>query len=396
MAKGNAMARPVQNEPELLIVGGGLAGALLALAMAKYQPNVRVDLVDGGEHFGGNHIWSVFASDLDADGHALIAPMVAYRWDGYDIAFPKRRRTLSTGYASVTSENLDAEVRRVLGDRARTGVRVTGLTPTIAALADGGELAAAAVLDARGPGPEIAHYECGWQKFVGQELLLDAPHGLTRPVVMDATVEQIDGYRFVYLLPFGPDRIFVEDTYYSDTPDIDRDAVALRIAEYAARKGWHVRGIGREERGSLPVLIGGNFDRVWPQDDRVARLGARAGMFHPTTGYSLPSAVASAIAIAREWPCGDLADRTRALARDKWRGGGFYRLLDTMLYRAAVPDQRYRVLEHFYRLPEPLVERFYAGKSTWGDRRKVLSGRPPVPIAAALRAILRRKRPGSS
>lgn len=378
------------NQTELLIVGGGLAGALLALAMAKYQPDVPVELVDGGDNFGGNHIWSVFASDLDDEGHALIAPIVAHRWDGYDIAFPKRRRTLSTGYASVTSELLDAHVRRVLGDRARTGVRVAGLTPTAARLEGGGDLAAGSVLDARGPGPEIATYDCGWQKFVGQELVLDAPHGLTRPVVMDATVDQIDGYRFVYLLPFAPDRIFVEDTYYSDTPEVDRDVIAARIADYAAQKGWRVRAIEREEQGSLPVIIGGEFDMVWPVDDRVARLGARAGMFHPTTGYSLPSAVSAAIAIAKNWPDSDLAATTRAMARAQWQSGGFYRMLDTMLYRAALPEHRYRVLQHFYRLPEPLVERFYAGRSTWADRLKVLSGRPPVPIAAAMRAILRR------
>jgi lycopene beta-cyclase len=379
------------NQPALLIVGGGLAGALLALAMAKYRPDVPVELVDGGDSFGGNHIWSVFASDLDAEGHALIAPLVACRWDGYDIAFPARRRTLSTGYASITSERLDAEVRRVLGDRARTGVRVAALTPTAARLDGGGALAAGVVVDARGPGPEIAHYDCGWQKFVGQELVLDAPHGLERPVVMDATVDQIDGYRFVYLLPFGPDRIFVEDTYYSDTPEVDRNAIAGRIADYAAQKGWRVIGVEREERGSLPVIIGGDFDAIWPVGDAVARLGVRAGMFHPTTGYSLPSAVASAITIAKGWPNADLAGVTRSLAKAKWQSGGFYRMLDTMLYRAAAPDQRYRVLEHFYRLPEPLVERFYAGQSTWHDRMKLLSGRPPVPIAAAMRAILRRK-----
>jgi lycopene beta-cyclase len=59
-----------------------------------------------------------------------------------------------------------------------------------------------------------------------------------------------------------------------------------------------------------------------------------------------------------------------------------------MLYRAAEPDRRYRVLEHFYRLPEPLIGRFYAGRPTWRDKIRVLSGRPPVPVGRALRAVL--------
>ena len=264
------------NRPDLLIVGGGLAGALVALAMARWQPQVHVEIIDRDTRFGGNHIWSFFASDVDADAAALLAPLVANRWDGYDIAFPERRRTLGTGYASVTSDALDAELRRCLGEKARSGVSVTGLAPQQVSLVGGGVLAAGAVVDARGPGDEIDAYDCGWQKFVGQMLYLDTPHGLSRPVVMDATVDQIDGYRFVYVLPFGADRLFVEDTYYSDNPALDRDAIAQRIATYATAHGWTVRAIEREEAGVLPVVMGGDFASVWPARDGVSRVGARA------------------------------------------------------------------------------------------------------------------------
>ena len=51
---------------------------------------------------------------------------------------------------------------------------------------------------------------------------------------MDATVEQIDGYRFIYLLPTGEHEIFVEDTYYSDAPEQDVTTISGRIAAYAA------------------------------------------------------------------------------------------------------------------------------------------------------------------
>lgn len=375
------------NRPDLLIVGGGLAGALTALAFARLRPEVRVDLVDGAEGFGGNHVWSVFASDLSDEGHELVAPLVEARWPAYDIAFPRRRRTIPTPYASLTSERLDAEVRRVLGDRARSGVRVADIDPHGALLADGGRIDAVHAIDARGPGAEIAAYDCGWQKFVGQLLRLAAPHGLDRPVVMDATVEQIDGYRFVYVLPFGPRHLFVEDTYYSDDPGVDRDAIAARIAAYARQRNWQVSAVEREEQGCLPVVIGGDFDSLWPASDRVGRVGVRAGLFHPTTGYSLPLAVETALALAHAWPLDDPAAFLRGRAARAWSGGGFYRMLDRMLFRAARPHERYRVLEHFYRLPRPLVERFYAGRSTWVDRMKVLSGRPPVPIAAAVRAL---------
>ena len=73
---------------------------------------------------------------------------------------------------------------------------------------------------------------------------------------------------------------------------------------------------------------------------------------------------------------------------DRWRAGRFGRLLNRMLFGAALPDERYRVLEHFYRLPQPVIERFYAGRLTVRDRLRILSGKPPVPVAAAIRALL--------
>ena len=45
------------------------------------------------------------------------------------------------------------------------------------------------------------------------------------------------------------------------------------------------------------------------------------------------------------------------------------------------------MLQRFYSLDESLVGRFYAGQSTFGDKARVLFGRPPVPIGRALKAI---------
>ena len=202
---------------------------------------------------------------------------------------------------------------------------------------------------------------------------------------MDATVDQADGYRFVYCLPFSPTELFVEDTYYSDTPDIDPGELKCRIAAYAEARGWKVAAVSREESGVLPVVMGGDFDAFWPAGDRLARGGVRAGLFHPLTSYSLPDAVRFAGWLARDAPLGgELGPATRRLALRHWRRGRFDRMLARMLFRAADPPERYRVLERFYRLPEDLIGRFYAGQSTLPDRARILAGRPPVAIGRAV------------
>ena len=118
----------------------------------------------------------------------------------------------------------------------------------------------------------------------------------------------------------------------------------------------------------------------------------RAGLFHPTTGYSLPDAARLAVAIAAsdELSATALARLTHDHARGRWNARGFYRMLDTMLFRAAHPHERRAIMEKFYRLPAALIGRFYAGETTWFDRLRILTGKPPIPIPRALGALLRK------
>lgn len=160
--------------------------------------------------------------------------------------------------------------------------------------------------------------------------------------------------------------------------------------DYATGQGWQVAQVIREESGVLPIALRFDAEAFWralPAD--VPAIGMRAMRFHALTGYSLPHAVRSADLIARHWRQGPRV-LARALRRDSLadaRAQGFYRLLSRMLFEAAAPDERRRVMERFYHLPEPLVERLYAGRSTLADKARILTGRPPVPVGRALRCL---------
>jgi len=375
---------------DVAIVGGGLAGGLIALALRAKRPDLDVRLIEASDRIGGDHIWSFFASDIADRDRWLVAPLVGYGWPGYDVAFPGHRRTLHTSYHSIPSDRFDRVVRSALAPgQLIVGEKALAVGCRAVVFSNGDRVEAKGVMDARGPG-DLSMLDLGWQKFVGRELILREPHDRRLPMVMDATVEQLDGYRFVYALPFSATRIFVEDTYYSGTATIDRAALSARIDDHARAAGWVVEGIDREEQGALPVAIGGDFDAYWASGGaKVAKAGLRAGLFHPTTGYSLPDAVRLAAAIGRasDLSSSALHDLSYGMAHRAWHDRAFYRLLDAMLFRAAEPEERYRILERFYRLSPALIARFYAGKSTLMDKGRILMGRPPVSVGRALATI---------
>lgn len=387
---------------DIAIVGGGLAGGLIALALSRLRPEVAACVLEAGAAPGGNHRWSWFASDLSPEGTALLGPFRQAQWDrGYEVRFPGFARTLATPYRSLASADFAEGLGRVLPPGVlRTGVAVGELDEAGVSLASGERIAARAVIDCRGFAPS-PHLAGGWQVFMGRHLRMRAPHGLERPVIMDATVAQLGGYRFVYVLPLGAHEVFVEDTYYQDSPLLDRSALAARLDRYCAEHGWDGEALG-EETGVLPVITGGDF-AAYQGAQRitgVAVAGARGGFGHPLTSYTLPFAVETALAIAAEADLApgkalgaQLAAMLEARARRHWHDTRFYRRLGAMLFSAAAPETRWRVFARFYRLPEPLIERFYAGRSNLADRARILCGRPPVPLARALAALAARQPP---
>lgn len=375
-------------DPDLILVGGGLAAGLIAWRLAIDRPEVRVVVVERDGRLGGKHTWSFFDGDVSAEDRAWLKPATPHRWPaGYEVYFPGLSRVLETPYNSLTSERLHEAVAPLLGERLIAGeaveVRSDGLT-----LAEGRVLSASAVIDARGPAP-TPHLDLGWQLFVGRTVRLSEPHGLTRPTIMDATVAQGDAYRFVYLLPFDERTVLVEDTYYVDGPALDRALLNRRIDAYIRSRGWTVEAVVDEEEGVLPIALDGDIDAFWAEGPAVAKVGLAGALFHPTTGYSLPDAVTMSrlVAGSEDLTSAGLRALVEAHSKSLWAERAYYRLLDRMLFRAADPGERWKVLRRFYGLSEALVRRFYAGRSTALDKVRILAGKPPVPFGRALKQL---------
>jgi lycopene beta-cyclase len=374
---------------DVVIVGGGLSGSLIAWRLAERRPDIRLLLLEGGETLGGNHTWSFHGSDLPPETFAWIKPLIVHRWESQEVRFPAYSRPLQTAYCSVTSERLHEHLAPLLGEAVRCEAEVASVARDRVTLRDGTSILAKAVIDARGQ-RGFEHLMLGYQKFVGAVFSFDEPHGLTAPIIMDATVPQIDGYRFVYVLPFTETTALVEDTYYADGSMIEPQDVMSRLHDYCTAQGWKIRDTLRTEKGVLPVAVGGDIERHLDQGtDGVAQVGLRAGLFHPLTGYSLPDAarLADQISQLTDLSGPALCGFTRKNAADTWNDRGFYRMLSRFLFDAAKPEERYLVMQRFYRLNRGLIERFYAARSMPHDKLRVLAGKPPVNFFKALACV---------
>jgi lycopene beta-cyclase len=378
----------------VILVGGGLANGLIAYRLATTRPDVRLRLIEGEDRLGGRHTWSFHTGDLLASEREWLAPLVERSWESYDVRFPGLKRRLTGGYHSVTSERFHDAITRALGDRVRLGTRVEGMTPH-AVLVQGEELRASCVIDGRGFPPDHG-LALGYQTFLGQRVRLRGPHALDAPLLMDATVPQQDGFRFLYALPWDERSLLLEDTRYSESPDLDRPRLRAEIADYAATRGWAIEDVVTEEEGILPIPMGGSVESFLDLGaPGVPKAGMRAALFHATTGYSLPDAVrlADALAALPSYDSETVAALVRRRAVEGWNRGRFFRFLNRMLFKAADPDLRFKVLERFYRLPEATIRRFYSGTLTTLDRVRLLTGKPPVPIARAARCLFESKIP---
>jgi lycopene beta-cyclase len=387
---GHDTAARERGQPfDFVLVGGGLQHALLVLALHQIEPALRLALVETHESLGGNHTWCFHASDVSRAAESFVAPLVEHSWPGYSVRFPRLERRVASRYAMISSARLHQVLcehfARHPASVLALGVSATSIEASSVRLSDGRELAGKVVSDARGPERTQREGPFAYQKFLGLELELEAPSPLDEPLLMDARVSQHAGFRFVYVLPFSERRVLIEDTYYSESPELDRAALRAEVLAYAAAHGFRVRDVLREEQGVLPIPLASRRPEA---SARPLRLGYGGGWFHPTTGYSLPIAARLAHAIATS-PVDALPERLEQLASEHARQARYCVLLNRLMFGAFGLEAQRNVLERFYRLPEPTIERFYALLLSHADQLRILCGRPPSGLS--LRRALSRE-----
>lgn len=389
----------------IIILGGGLAGSLIALRLAALKKPPPFLLLDAQATPGGsgNHTWSFHDTDLPPSCREWMLTLCDQSWSSQEVRFPNLKRILKAPYHAIRSESLGAKTVNILESRWLPNSRVLTLRTNSHSneieitLEDGKKLSSNCVIDARGFDETDLRSPNAYQTFLGLDLEIDGPHEVLRPRIMD-TLElgqdsQQHDYCFFYLLPWSETNLLIENTRYSVNKTIDPVEFEAEIREYCVKKGWKIKNTLRRESGALPIPL---YPYSQPESEsNVIRLGVRSGQFHATTGYSLPFLLRQIAAIVEvfeteEFPTHDQLKRALVPSFKLWKKQlRFFCILNRMVFNAALPGQRWRIFERFYRLSESLIFKFYRGELSYLDRIKIVWGTPPVPIRLAIRSLFR-------
>ncbi|MCF7962978.1 MAG: lycopene beta-cyclase CrtY [Pirellula sp.] len=374
---------------DYVLVGGGLQSGLIALALRHHQPEARILLVERDSHLCGNHTWSFHPMDVKASASPWVEAAVEVRWPHYRVRLHDFEKRVDLNYASISSAHFAKLVGDCFGtssdsqksNRLLLQTEVVALTSNKVVTSTGDVYHGRLVVDCRGPSshPKNRFEQCGYQKFCGFEIKLESDWPLAVPTIMDDRIDQADGFRFIYSLPFESRRVLVEDTRFADNPTLDRDECLDQVRRYLAELGITDWTIVREESGVLPMPISTELTPGSTYHGASSTLagGYAGGWFHAATGYSFPLAVSFAETIATTTP--ELASQAvQLLSKQHYVRSRFARFLNRLLFRLVRPTERYQIFRRFYRvLPNESISRFYSHQFTLWDAFRIVVGVPP-------------------
>ena len=355
----------------VLIAGGGLAGCLAALALARLRPEVPLMIVEERTRFGGEGFHYLFDAEAEGADPALMEPLVTHRWPGFYAAFPGINRKLKAGMTGFDSETVhQAMLATLRPDQYRLGTRVVAVRSDALEL-DGGEtVRAEGAIDARGAA-NLSMLELLYEARLERMLRLASPHRLDRPLLIDATMDQAVGLGFVQAFPLEAQTLRIAQVLVSERAQPE-EAAEARLANYLVLRGWEADA---EPPTTIvrPLAIGGDFSAFWRIGGaRVAKLGLRGGFVQPTTGRTAPDALRNALLLARQQDfTGEaLHDLFEAEARAMWKKRELARGVNAA-FADGDPEARRALAERLWGLDAGTLLRLQTERLGLLDRRRI-------------------------
>ncbi len=358
---------------DLLVLGAGPAG--LALAQAASAQGNQVAVLSPTPLKPWEQTFCAWLDELPAGTpttatwpHALV-----HLGEG-------QGRTINRPYALLDNSALQAQLSvglELQDGRAEQVIHSKGFSQV-------NGLRARVVVDATGHKPALLQTPdtppVGWQTAFGATLI--GAHGLPldRAVFMDWRTTSASALQptFLYALPLGPERLFVEETSLiaGQPPSMEslRGKLMLRL------KAMGLEGeLVAPERCLFPM--GGAL----PPVQRTVAFGASAGMVHPATGYSVGRSLRMAQDVAKAL---DPSLSPEAASAKLWsavwpastRRSRSLHMMGARILERLDLHQTQAFFGAFFDLPVPVWSRYLDSDSSpvWPMLKLFGSAKPPV------------------
>lgn len=345
---------PRRRTAEVLVLGLGPSGrALLSRLTARGVDAVGVDPAPGRPWTATYALWSY-------EVPAWLPPGVVAGTDRVR-AFARTDHTLADPYVVLDPARLHGALV-VSEDRLVTGRAAEVVDAHTVRLADGRVLAADVVVDARGTRLSPAKAQ---QTAVGVVLPRDRTGEIAGSWFMDWRPDNGApagaAPSFLYVVPVAADRVLVEETCLVGRPPLGYRELRARLQTRLRNRGVRLRGDEQEEHVRFAVE---------PEHVAAARgggprrtagpllIGARGGIMHPATGYSVAPSLRLADDLAVLLAAGAPADAAGLLRNRRRRLVRLLRTAGLTTLLRLPPDGVPAFFEAFFRLP-PERQRAY-------------------------------------
>ncbi|MGB3632852.1 MAG: lycopene cyclase family protein [Rubrobacteraceae bacterium] len=394
----NLKLNPLENGYyEYVILGAGCAGLSLCRYLLEQGATEPILILDQKSEFADDRTWCFW--DVEPTPFSHLANKQWGSWAIHaagDIVEQKTERypyqclTAADFYRSVLEKishhknvtlQLGEPVESCKEHEGETFIQTTQNTYT-----------ARYVFDGRGLPPnspmfEEARIKAVWvpQKFVGLRIRSREPvFDPERCTLMDFSVSQERGLRFVYVLPFSEREALVENVYLSEAKisvDEYRDELESYLSVvYGIFPDDYV--VDGEERGYIPMT-----DYAFPRKfgERTYSIGMLGGESRPSTGYTFLRIQRYCRALAENVVAGREPPQRVEAAR--------YKLLDKIFLRFMKehPEKCPGVYRRMFTgLPADTLVRFLTEKSTLLEDLRLVLAMPKIPfVKIAVRLLAR-------
>ena len=350
----------------IIILGGGFWGGLLAWRLKEALPGVSFKLYAENSVLGNHQNCSFRQSDCE-NTFEWLSPLIKRSWGQHHIKCKGFEKWVTDPYHLIESKHFHESIAAKLGE----DLVLNNSISTELALASG-----SFVIDTR----NICHYKkTAYRKWMSLEVELQEDHYLIAPVVFDSSVEQNEKFRHLYYLPIDSRRLLIKDFWIAQNKKIDADEMRKELQFIMRLKGWKIKRILTEDfgLGEFPVS-----SPVIRQEGRVINL---AGIFHDTTGCSIPAASRLIDRMTQtSFRFGELKEVVKNFRNEEEADRKFFRFLNSQL----LVENDARVFEAVYSQPYPILERFSKGRLNLLDRPRITLGRSAFRVGGLMNMIL--------